>query len=168
MRVQEPVDVVVGAEQEAGGVGPGRILGDPLRRYVTVRGDDRQVLDRLVQTARDVSGGGLSGEEAVGVKRQRWHVLIFAWQHSAAATLQKIARCTVESDTGGSVTTPIPLEVIGGAHQHLSDSELTDFVNRNVAPLPLDGKDVVLVVPDGTTSLPSRGSGATLRFTKSV
>src|SRR5665811_2113004 len=39
--VQEPVDVVVGAEQEAGGVGPGRIVGDPLRRYVAVRGDDR-------------------------------------------------------------------------------------------------------------------------------
>ena len=52
------------------------------------------------------------------------------------------------------MTTPIPLEVIGGAHQHLSDSELTDFVNRNVAPLPLDGKDVVLVVPDGTRSMP--------------
>ena len=52
------------------------------------------------------------------------------------------------------MTTPIPLEVIGGAHQHLSDSDLTDFVDRNLAPLPLDGKDVVLVVPDGTRSMP--------------
>jgi lactate racemase len=52
------------------------------------------------------------------------------------------------------VTTQIPLEVIGGAHQHLSDAELADFVDRNLAPLPLDGKDVVLVVPDGTRSMP--------------
>jgi nickel-dependent lactate racemase len=52
------------------------------------------------------------------------------------------------------VTTPIPLEVIGGAHQHLSDAELAAFVERNLAPLPLDGKDVVLVVPDGTRSMP--------------
>ncbi|HSN11315.1 MAG TPA: lactate racemase domain-containing protein [Propionibacteriaceae bacterium] len=52
------------------------------------------------------------------------------------------------------MTTPIPLEVIGGAHQHLSDAELAEFVDRNLAPLPLDGKDVVLVVPDGTRSMP--------------
>ncbi|HET7723458.1 MAG TPA: lactate racemase domain-containing protein [Propionibacteriaceae bacterium] len=52
------------------------------------------------------------------------------------------------------MTTPIPLEVIGGAHQHLSDAELADFVDRNLAPLPVDGKDVVLVVPDGTRSMP--------------
>lgn len=52
------------------------------------------------------------------------------------------------------MTTPIPLEVIGGAHQHLSDAELADFVDRNLAPLPVEGKDVVLVVPDGTRSMP--------------
>lgn len=52
------------------------------------------------------------------------------------------------------MTTPIPLEVIGGAHQHLSEAELADFVDRNLAPLPVDGKDVVLVVPDGTRSMP--------------
>jgi nickel-dependent lactate racemase len=52
------------------------------------------------------------------------------------------------------VTTPVPFEVIGGAHQHLTDEALADFVRRNLAPLPLDGKDVVLVVPDGTRSMP--------------
>jgi nickel-dependent lactate racemase len=52
------------------------------------------------------------------------------------------------------VTTSVPCEAIGGAHRHLTDEALADFVRRNLAPLPLDGKDVVLVVPDGTRSMP--------------
>lgn len=52
------------------------------------------------------------------------------------------------------MTTPIPVETIGGPHQHLTDAELAAFIERNLAPLPVDGKDVVLVVPDGTRSMP--------------
>lgn len=52
------------------------------------------------------------------------------------------------------MTTPIPVETIGGPHQHLSDDEVAAFIRRNLSPLPLDGRDVVLVVPDGTRSMP--------------
>ena len=52
------------------------------------------------------------------------------------------------------MTTPIQVETIGGPHQHLTNEELEAFVVRNLAPLPVDGKDVVLVVPDGTRSMP--------------
>ena len=45
-------------------------------------------------------------------------------------------------------------EQIGGADQHISDDELDAFVGRNIAPLDVDGKRVVLVVPDGTRSCP--------------
>ena len=52
------------------------------------------------------------------------------------------------------MTTQIPVESIGGAHQHIAEADFTAFVERNLAPLPLDGKKVVLVVPDGTRSMP--------------
>lgn len=52
------------------------------------------------------------------------------------------------------MTTPVPVETIGGPHQHLTEEALEAFVVRNLAPLPVDGKDVVLVVPDGTRSMP--------------
>ncbi|MGV1009737.1 MAG: lactate racemase domain-containing protein [Dermatophilaceae bacterium] len=45
-------------------------------------------------------------------------------------------------------------ELIGGAHQHISDSDLDALVARSLAPLDLDGRRVVLVVPDGTRSCP--------------
>ncbi|WP_394275662.1 lactate racemase domain-containing protein [Luteococcus sp.] len=52
------------------------------------------------------------------------------------------------------MTTQIPVESIGGAHQHIAEADFAAFVERNLAPLPLDGKKVVLVVPDGTRSMP--------------
>ena len=48
----------------------------------------------------------------------------------------------------------IPLETIGGPHLTVSDAELDAFVARNLAGVDLDGKRVVLVVPDGTRSCP--------------
>jgi len=45
-------------------------------------------------------------------------------------------------------------ELIGGADQHISERELDAFVAGNVGPLDVDGKRVVLVVPDGTRSCP--------------
>lgn len=46
------------------------------------------------------------------------------------------------------------VDTIGGPHQVVSDAELDEFVARNFAAVPFDGKKVVLVVPDGTRSCP--------------
>ncbi|MFP5416313.1 MAG: lactate racemase domain-containing protein [Actinomycetes bacterium] len=50
--------------------------------------------------------------------------------------------------------TTIPVDTIGGPHQHVSDADLDAFVQRNFAGVDFDGKNVVLVVPDGTRSCP--------------
>ncbi|HSN42757.1 MAG TPA: lactate racemase domain-containing protein, partial [Propionibacteriaceae bacterium] len=49
---------------------------------------------------------------------------------------------------------PVPCDVIGGPHQHVTDADLDAFITRNLAPLDVDGKTVTLVVPDGTRSCP--------------
>lgn len=45
-------------------------------------------------------------------------------------------------------------DLVGGAHQHVSDEQLRAFVQQNLAAVDLDGKDVALVIPDGTRSCP--------------
>ena len=50
--------------------------------------------------------------------------------------------------------TNIPVETIGGPHQTVSDAELEAFVARRFAEVDFDGKNVVLIVPDGTRSCP--------------
>lgn len=52
------------------------------------------------------------------------------------------------------MTTPIPVDSIGGPHHQVSDADLAAFITRNLAAVPLDGRTVVLVVPDGTRSMP--------------
>lgn len=49
---------------------------------------------------------------------------------------------------------PIPLQTIGGAHQTVSEAELDAFITDNFAGVDFDGKQVVLIVPDGTRSCP--------------
>jgi nickel-dependent lactate racemase len=44
--------------------------------------------------------------------------------------------------------------LIGGAHQHVDDEQLDAFVGEALASVDLDGKNVVLVVPDHTRSCP--------------
>lgn len=53
-----------------------------------------------------------------------------------------------------SQPTDIPVETIGGPHQTVSDADLDAFVARRFAEVDFDGKNVVLVVPDGTRSCP--------------
>ncbi|HHU37774.1 MAG TPA: DUF2088 domain-containing protein [Propionibacterium sp.] len=48
----------------------------------------------------------------------------------------------------------MPVETIGGPHQTVSDAELEAFVARRFAEVDFDGKNVVLIVPDGTRSCP--------------
>ena len=54
--VQQPDDVVVGGDQQRGRVAERDVLGDPLRRHVPVRGDDRQVAHRGVEPTGDAAG----------------------------------------------------------------------------------------------------------------
>ena len=46
--MQHPEDVVVGDDEELGGVGKGLILGEPARVRVAVGADDRQLGSDLV------------------------------------------------------------------------------------------------------------------------
>ncbi len=48
----------------------------------------------------------------------------------------------------------IPCRTIGGADQHVSDEALDAFVAEGLADVDVDGKNVVLVIPDGTRSCP--------------
>ncbi len=50
--------------------------------------------------------------------------------------------------------TTIAVDTLGGPHQTVSDAELRAFVDRNFAGVDFDGKNVVVVVPDGTRSCP--------------
>jgi len=43
---------------------------------------------------------------------------------------------------------------IGGPHQVVSQADLDSFLTKQLAAFPVDGKKVVLVVPDGTRSMP--------------
>ncbi|MGJ6981465.1 lactate racemase domain-containing protein [Aestuariimicrobium soli] len=56
----------------------------------------------------------------------------------------------------------VACELIGGPHQHVSAEQLDEFVARKLAEVDLDGKNVVLVVPDGTRSMPLPQVTATL------
>ncbi|WP_203567249.1 lactate racemase domain-containing protein [Aestuariimicrobium ganziense] len=49
---------------------------------------------------------------------------------------------------------PVDCELIGGAHQHVDQAQVEEFLGRKLAALDLDGRNVVLVVPDGTRSMP--------------
>ncbi|WP_432560610.1 lactate racemase domain-containing protein [Granulicoccus sp. GXG6511] len=48
----------------------------------------------------------------------------------------------------------IVCETIGGPHQQVGEEELDSLVARKLGEVPLDGKKVVLVIPDGTRSCP--------------
>ncbi|GAB97313.1 nickel-dependent lactate racemase [Kineosphaera limosa] len=48
----------------------------------------------------------------------------------------------------------IPCRTIGGVDQHVPAEALDAFVAESLADVDVDGKDVVLVIPDGTRSCP--------------
>ncbi|MGA4669786.1 lactate racemase domain-containing protein [Propionibacteriaceae bacterium Y1923] len=50
--------------------------------------------------------------------------------------------------------TQIEADLIGGPDQHVIDDQLDAFIQKSLAGADLDGKDVVLVIPDGTRSCP--------------
>ncbi len=71
VRVEEAVHVVVRGEQQFCGVLEGRVLRKPLRRHVPMRGDDRQVLHRVIELPRDLPQAGFRREQAVRMDVQR-------------------------------------------------------------------------------------------------
>ncbi len=48
----------------------------------------------------------------------------------------------------------LPCELIGGPDRVVTDAQLDDLLRRHLGAIDLDGKRVVLVVPDGTRSCP--------------
>lgn len=53
-----------------------------------------------------------------------------------------------------SQSSAIPVDTIGGQHQVVCDEELDAFIGRNLSCAAVDGKNVVLLVPDSTRSCP--------------
>ena len=70
MGVQHPVDVVVRGDQQRRRVVEWDVVGQPLRRHVAVRRDDRQILDTLVQLPGDRAETRLGGQQPIRVKPQ--------------------------------------------------------------------------------------------------
>ena len=69
--VHEPTDIVVGRDEQAGRVVERDVLGDPLRRHMTVRRDDRQVFHRGIQAPGDGPRRRFRREQPVGVQGPR-------------------------------------------------------------------------------------------------
>ena len=57
-------------EQQFGRVGERLVPGEPLRIGVSVRTDDRQLGNFVVQALRDAASCGVSGKQPVGVQLQ--------------------------------------------------------------------------------------------------
>ena len=55
-------------EQQARGIGERHVVGEPLRVGVTVRTDDGQVFDELVQIARDGTRVRVGGKQPIGIE----------------------------------------------------------------------------------------------------
>ena len=70
LRAEHAEDVVVGGDEQLGGVGKGRVLGEPARVGVAVRAEDRQAGDLGVERAGDAARRGVGGKQAVGIKQR--------------------------------------------------------------------------------------------------
>ena len=71
LRVEHAEDVVVGGEEESGGVGEGVVRGEPGGVGVAVLGEDGEVADGGVELGGEGALGGVGGEEAVGIEHGR-------------------------------------------------------------------------------------------------
>jgi hypothetical protein len=68
LAVEHAEDVVIGDDQQRGGIAECLVPREPCWIGMAVRTDDRQVLDARMQCAGDVAGAAVAGEQAVGVK----------------------------------------------------------------------------------------------------
>jgi hypothetical protein len=72
VRVQDPVDVMVRGDQQGCRIAERDVLGQPLRRHMSVWRDDRQILDTFVQVPRSRTNARLCRQQPVRVKRECW------------------------------------------------------------------------------------------------
>ena len=68
LAVQHAVEVVIGRQQQLGGVLEWGITGEPGRIGVTVRTDDRQARRRRVNRTRDGARAGVGRQQAIGMQ----------------------------------------------------------------------------------------------------
>ena len=71
---QHPEHVVVGNDQQLGGVGEGAVVGEDLRLHVPVHADQRQVFGLVVDLASDAALFRREGQRAVRVERKGRHL----------------------------------------------------------------------------------------------
>ena len=71
LAVEHAIDIMIRREQQAGRIGPRRIVGEPARIGVAVRADDRRIGDGGVKRPRDIARAGIRREQSVGVQLQR-------------------------------------------------------------------------------------------------
>ncbi|MEI2643236.1 MAG: hypothetical protein V9G10_13170 [Candidatus Nanopelagicales bacterium] len=65
LRVQQSGDVVIRGDQQARRIAEGRVVSKPLRRHMTVRRDDWQVLHLCVERAGNVAHARVRGQQPV-------------------------------------------------------------------------------------------------------
>jgi hypothetical protein len=70
LAVEHPEDVVIGDDEQRRRIRKRLVLREPRRIGVSVRTDDRQVLDRAIELARDRAGLGIGRKQAIGMRRQ--------------------------------------------------------------------------------------------------
>ena len=70
LRIEHAEQVMVGHQQQFGGIFERGVLGEPLRIGMPVRADDRQAGDVPIQHLRDGPGRRVRGEQPIGVKVQ--------------------------------------------------------------------------------------------------
>ena len=56
---------MVGCHEQLRGIGEGLVLGEPARIGVTMRAEDRQIADLIVQRVRQIAAAPLDGKKTV-------------------------------------------------------------------------------------------------------
>ena len=64
---------MVGFQQQVGGVVERRVVREPTRLGMTMRADNRKLLDPLVQPSGNVPRVGVRREQAIGMEGQAAH-----------------------------------------------------------------------------------------------
>ena len=71
LRIEHPEEVMIGLQQQGGGIGERLVRCEPGRIGVAMGADDRQACDRFVEIARDRPHTRIGREQAVGIEPQR-------------------------------------------------------------------------------------------------
>ena len=145
-RVQQPRHVVVGRHEQRRRVRERLVVEQQARVDVTVRRDHRQLAHGVVELARDRADSGSAGSSRSGCSAS-----------AGAVPYRAITRGRCEPRGAHEHTTaPDPLAAarIGGPGGVLDDEQIRAFVRDQLAAVPLDGRSVCVIVPDGTRSCP--------------